>query len=301
MDRAARLRFPLPPEPSLEVEARVELPRFRRHLDASGRKPGKVRFWCRERGRRIRRSSAARRSGWLSWATSRSAGSPRIWGSPMSRCRNWMKEEKAAKGERPGGLSGDEREELRGCGMRTRSCGWSGRSCEKRRSSSRRRTTGGRRGYSFIAAEKSNYPVAVMCRVFGVSRTGFHNWERRAPSDRALQDAWLTEKIKQIHEQSRGVYGVAADPCRAAPRARHPGRGEAGREADASRRYHRRQAQKALEDDDPDPRDHARPLTSSSATSTRRVRMCCGSLTSPTCAPARDGSTSPRSRTPTRG
>ncbi len=46
-----------------------------------------------------------------------------------------------------------------------------------------------------------------MCRVFGVSRTGFHNWERRAPSDHALQDAWLTEKIKQIHERSRGVYG----------------------------------------------------------------------------------------------
>src|SRR2546429_9753709 len=47
-----------------------------------------------------------------------------------------------------------------------------------------------------------------MCRVLGVSRTGFHNWERRAPSDRALQDAWLTEKIKRIHEQSRGVYGA---------------------------------------------------------------------------------------------
>ena len=46
-----------------------------------------------------------------------------------------------------------------------------------------------------------------MCGVFGVSRTGFHNWERRAPSDRVLQDAWLTEKIKQIHERSRGVYG----------------------------------------------------------------------------------------------
>ena len=59
-----------------------------------------------------------------------------------------------------------------------------------------------------IAAEKTNYPVAVMCRVLGVSRTGFHNWERRAPSDRALTDAWLTEKIKQIHDDSRGVYGV---------------------------------------------------------------------------------------------
>ena len=47
-----------------------------------------------------------------------------------------------------------------------------------------------------------------MCRVLKVSRTGFHNWVRRAPSDRALQDAWLIERIKQIHEQSRGVYGA---------------------------------------------------------------------------------------------
>jgi putative transposase len=62
--------------------------------------------------------------------------------------------------------------------------------------------------FSFIAAEKTNYPVAVMCRVFGVNRAGFHNWERRAPSDRALQDAWLTDKIKQIHAASRGVYGA---------------------------------------------------------------------------------------------
>jgi putative transposase len=59
-----------------------------------------------------------------------------------------------------------------------------------------------------IAAEKTNYPVAAMCRVLGVSRTGFHNWQRRAPSDRALTDAWLTDKITQIHEQSRGVYGA---------------------------------------------------------------------------------------------
>ena len=59
-----------------------------------------------------------------------------------------------------------------------------------------------------IAAEKTNYPVAVMCRVLGVNRTAFHNWERRAPSDRALSDAWLTERIKRIHEDSRGVYGA---------------------------------------------------------------------------------------------
>jgi putative transposase len=67
--------------------------------------------------------------------------------------------------------------------------------------------------YSLIAAEKTNYPVAVMCRVLGVSRTAFHNWERRAPSDRALSDAWLTEKIKLIHEESRGVYGAPRIPA----------------------------------------------------------------------------------------
>jgi putative transposase len=46
-----------------------------------------------------------------------------------------------------------------------------------------------------------------MCRLLGVNRTSFHDWERRPPSDRALSDAWLTEKIKQIHHASRGVYG----------------------------------------------------------------------------------------------
>jgi putative transposase len=62
--------------------------------------------------------------------------------------------------------------------------------------------------FSFIAAEKTSYPVAGMCRVFGVNRTGFHNWERRAPSDRALDDAWLTEKIKRIHAASQATYGA---------------------------------------------------------------------------------------------
>ena len=59
-----------------------------------------------------------------------------------------------------------------------------------------------------IAAEKTTFPVAVMCRVLQVSRTGFYNWERRVLSDRALTDAWLTDKIRQIHEQRRGVYGA---------------------------------------------------------------------------------------------
>jgi putative transposase len=61
--------------------------------------------------------------------------------------------------------------------------------------------------YRIISAERASFPVSVMCEVLGVSRSGYHGWERRAPSDRALTDAWLIEKIKEIHEQARGVYG----------------------------------------------------------------------------------------------
>ena len=62
--------------------------------------------------------------------------------------------------------------------------------------------------FAFIAAEKANYPVALMCRALEVNRTSFHDWERRSPSDRSLHDAWLLEQIKQIHETNRRVYGA---------------------------------------------------------------------------------------------
>jgi putative transposase len=61
--------------------------------------------------------------------------------------------------------------------------------------------------YRIISAERASFSVSVMCEVLGVSRPGFHQWERRAPSDRALSDVWLTELIKEIHERARGVYG----------------------------------------------------------------------------------------------
>jgi len=61
--------------------------------------------------------------------------------------------------------------------------------------------------YRIISAERANFPVSVMCDVLGVSRSGFYGWECRAPSDRALNDAWLTAQIKDVHERARGVYG----------------------------------------------------------------------------------------------
>jgi putative transposase len=48
----------------------------------------------------------------------------------------------------------------------------------------------------------------VTCELLGVSRSGYYDWQRRPPSERALSDAWLTERIKAIHAANRGVYGA---------------------------------------------------------------------------------------------
>jgi putative transposase len=61
--------------------------------------------------------------------------------------------------------------------------------------------------FRFIRAERANHPVSLMCRVLGVSRSGFHAWQRRAPSQHALNDVWLSERIRAIHGRSRGTYG----------------------------------------------------------------------------------------------
>jgi putative transposase len=62
--------------------------------------------------------------------------------------------------------------------------------------------------FRLIAAEKENHPVALLCTVLGVSRQGFYAWTKRVPGSRELADAWLTEQIREIHQDNRGVYGA---------------------------------------------------------------------------------------------
>lgn len=47
-----------------------------------------------------------------------------------------------------------------------------------------------------------------MCRVLGVSESGFHAWCKRPASRRATDDAALLSRIKSIHEMSDGTYGA---------------------------------------------------------------------------------------------
>ncbi len=62
--------------------------------------------------------------------------------------------------------------------------------------------------YRMISAEKASTPVSVACALLGVSRSGYYEWATRAPSDRALSDAWLLEKIRAIWAENRKVYGA---------------------------------------------------------------------------------------------
>jgi hypothetical protein len=56
-----------------------------------------------------------------------------------------------------------------------------------------------------MAAEK--LAVQLACRVFGVSESGYYEWRGRAPSQRAIRHAWLTDLIREVHAESRGTYG----------------------------------------------------------------------------------------------
>ncbi len=61
--------------------------------------------------------------------------------------------------------------------------------------------------FRFIDAEKALYSISLMCRVLGVSRSGYHAWKGRPPSSRSVEDSAITQRIREVHESSRQTYG----------------------------------------------------------------------------------------------
>jgi putative transposase len=47
-----------------------------------------------------------------------------------------------------------------------------------------------------------------MCRILGVSPSGYYAWSQRPPSRRRIEDEKLTLMIKEWHARSRGTYGA---------------------------------------------------------------------------------------------
>ena len=61
--------------------------------------------------------------------------------------------------------------------------------------------------YKLIEAERTSFSIPLMCRAFGVSRSGYYGWRGRPPSERKREDASLKERIREIHGRSRETYG----------------------------------------------------------------------------------------------
>ena len=59
-----------------------------------------------------------------------------------------------------------------------------------------------------MKAYQALHPVTTLCRVLGVSSSGYYAWRKRRPSARRQADALLQAHIEAIHAWSDGTYGT---------------------------------------------------------------------------------------------
>jgi putative transposase len=61
--------------------------------------------------------------------------------------------------------------------------------------------------FAFIEVNEVAFPIRAMCRVLGISSSGYYAWRRRPEPERMKQDAQLAVEIAAEHKRSRGIYG----------------------------------------------------------------------------------------------
>lgn len=54
---------------------------------------------------------------------------------------------------------------------------------------------------------QANYDIATLCRVLGVSTSGYYAWLKRAPSQRQQSDIALGDRLEAYFQQSHCTYG----------------------------------------------------------------------------------------------
>jgi putative transposase len=59
-----------------------------------------------------------------------------------------------------------------------------------------------------VRANQAKYPTATVCRVLGVSSSGYYGWRRHEPSARERADRELTRRIGHFYHRSGGTYGA---------------------------------------------------------------------------------------------
>ncbi len=61
--------------------------------------------------------------------------------------------------------------------------------------------------FAFIDDHEEDFEVARMCEVFEVSRSGYYTWKNRPMCIRQEYQQELTQAMKEIHQETREVYG----------------------------------------------------------------------------------------------
>ena len=62
--------------------------------------------------------------------------------------------------------------------------------------------------YQFIQDYKDEHRVTVLCDALDIKRSSYYDWRSRLESHRAKQNRYLLNRIRMIHEASRGNYGA---------------------------------------------------------------------------------------------
>ena len=62
--------------------------------------------------------------------------------------------------------------------------------------------------YAWIHQHRNEFPVAGMCRVLGVSRSGFYDWWNRPQSERSRRADRIRAAVAQVHEETDEIYGA---------------------------------------------------------------------------------------------
>jgi putative transposase len=61
--------------------------------------------------------------------------------------------------------------------------------------------------HRFVEAHRDMYPVSEMCRVLGISRSGYYAWRKRSPSPRERENGRLLAALIELHAASGKTYG----------------------------------------------------------------------------------------------
>ena len=75
-----------------------------------------------------------------------------------------------------------------------------------------------------MTANQAAFSIQTMAKTLGVSRSGFYAWRDRPPSERAQDDARLSNQIEVIHQASKHSYGAPRIHAELADEGVHVGR-----------------------------------------------------------------------------